>query len=162
MNEPERRWRVYRVTFDTNIFLRALIRRGNPANNLLSLWRDGRLVLVLSQAIVDEVQAVLSRPSLIRKYSYTPQAVTQLINLLMQRAIIVEVPFSLGLCRDANDNPVVDCAVLGRVQFLVSYDNDFLDDSTLRQALFEFGVEIVDPQALMERVREEETNSESK
>ena len=161
MNESERRWRVYRVTFDTNIFLRALIRRGNPANNLLSLWLDGRLVLVLSQAIVDEVQAVLSRPSLIRKYSYTPQAATQLINLLMQRAIIVEVSFSLGLCRDANDNPLVDCAVLGRVQFLVSYDNDLLDDSTLRQALFEFGVEIVDPQALMERVREEETNSES-
>ena len=145
MNESERRWRVYRVTFDTNIFLRALIRRGNLANNLLSLWLDGRLVLVLSQAIVDEVQAVLSRPSLIGKYSYTPQAVTQLINLLMQRAIIVEVSFSLGLCRDANDNPLVDCAVLSRVQFLVSYDNDLLDDSTLRQALFEFGVEIVVP-----------------
>ena len=46
MNESERRWRVYRVTFDTNIFLRALIRRGNPANNLLSLWLDGRFVLV--------------------------------------------------------------------------------------------------------------------
>ena len=55
MNESERRWRVYRVTFDTNIFLRALIRRGNLANNLLSLWLDGRLVLVLSQDIVDEV-----------------------------------------------------------------------------------------------------------
>ena len=79
----------------------------------------------------------------------------------MQRAIIVEVPFSLGLCRDPNDNLVVDCAVLSRVQFLVSYDNDLLDDPTLRQALFEFGVEIVDPQALMERIREEETKSES-
>ena len=117
---------------------------------------------MLSQDIVDEVQAILSRPSLIRKYSYTPQAVTQLINLLMQRAIIVEVPFSLGLCRDANDNPLVDCAVLGRTQILVSYDNDLLDNSTFRQALFEFGVEIVDPQAFMEKIREEETNSESK
>ena len=162
MNEPEHRWRVYRVTLDTNIFLRALIRRGNLANNLLSLWLDGRIVLVLSQAIVDEIRAVLSRPRLIRKYSYTPQAVTQLINLLVQRAIIVEVPFSLELCRDATDNPLVDCAVLGRVQFLVSYDNDLLDDATLQQAIFEFGVEIVNPQALMERIQEAEINSESK
>ena len=45
--------------------------------------------------------------------------------------------------------------------YRVTFDNDLLDDPTLRQALFEFGVEIVDPQALMERVREEETNSES-
>ena len=112
---------------------------------------------MLSQTIVDEVQAVLLRPRLIRKYSYTPQAVTQLINLLVQRTIIAEVPFSLDLCRDPNDNPFVDCAVLGRVQFLVSYDNDLLDDPTLRQALFEFGVEIVDPQAFMERIQEEET-----
>ena len=82
---------------------------------------------MLSQAIVDEVQAVLSQASLIRKYSYTPQAVTQLTNLLVQRAIIVEIPFSLGLCRDPKDNPLVDCAVLGRVQFLASYDNDLLE-----------------------------------
>ena len=157
MDESESRWRVYRATFDTNIFLRALIRRGSLADNLLSLWLDRRIVLVLSQTIVDEVQAVLLRPRLIRKYSYTPQAVTQLINLLVQRTIIVEVPFSLDLCRDPNDNPFVDCAVLGRVQFLVSYDNDLLDDPTLRQALFEFGVEIVDPQAFMERIQEKET-----
>ena len=29
------------------------------------------------------------------------------------------------------------------------------DDLTLRQTLFEFGVEIVDPQAFMERIQEE-------
>ena len=73
MNESERRWRVYRVTFDTNIFLRALIRRGNPANNLLSLWLDGRLVLVLSQAIVDEVQAVLSHAPVLSESIHTPR-----------------------------------------------------------------------------------------
>ena len=50
--------------------------------------------------------------------------------------------------RHVKDNPVVDCAVWGRAQFLVSYDNDFLKDSILRQALFEFGVEIVDPRYL--------------
>ena len=51
MDESESRWRVYRATFDTNIFVRALIRRGSLADNLLSLWLDGRIVLVLSQTI---------------------------------------------------------------------------------------------------------------
>ena len=153
MSEPERRWRVYRVTIDTNIFLRSLIRKESPANHLLSLWQDLRFVLVLSQAIIDEVQEVLLRSHLIEKYSYTPQAVTRLINLLGQRATIVEVPFSHKLCRDAEDDRFVDCAIWGRSQFLVSYDNDILNDS-LRQDLFEFGVEIADPLAFVGRIQE--------
>ena len=158
MSEPERWLRVYRVTIDTNIFLRSLIRDQNLANHLLSLWRDLRFVFVLSQAILDEAWEVLSRPHLIQKYSYTLQEAIDLIDVLTQRSIIVEVPFSLELCRDVNDDPVVDCAVFGRAQFLVSYDNDLLDDSTLRQALFEFGVEIADPQTFMEKIRETEIN----
>ena len=153
MREPELRWRIYRITIDTNVFLRSLIRRKNDANHLLSLWRDLRFVLVLSQAILDEVREVLSRPHLIRKYSYTLQSVSHLINLLGQRAAIVEVPFSYELCRDVKDNLIVDCAVWGRVQFLASYDNDFLNDSTLKQALFEFGVEIVHPGTFLGTLR---------
>jgi putative PIN family toxin of toxin-antitoxin system len=153
LSVPEYRWRVYRITIDTNVFLSSLIRRKNHANHLLSLWRDSRFVLVLSHAILDEVREVLSRPRLIRKYPYTLQSVTHLINLLGQRATIVEVPFSYMLCRDVDDNLVADCAVWGRAQFLVSYDNDFLDDSRLRQALFEFGVEIVDVRTLLEKFR---------
>jgi predicted nucleic acid-binding protein len=59
MSEPERWWRIYRATFDTNIFLRTLIQERNLPNHLLSLWREGRFVLVLSQAIIDEIQDVL-------------------------------------------------------------------------------------------------------
>lgn len=153
MNVTEQWWRVYRITIDTNVFLRSLIRRKNDANHLLSLWRDLRFVLVLSQAILDEIRAVLSRPELIQKYSYSLHSVSHLINLLGQRSVIVEIPFSYKLCRDVEDDPVADCAVWGRVQFLVSYDSDFLNDSTLRQALFEFGVEIVHPGTILETIR---------
>ena len=153
MSEPERWLRVYRVTIDTNIFLRSLIRRESPANHLVSLWQDLRFVLVLSQPIIDEVQEVLLRSHLIEKYSYTPQTVTHLINLLGQQATIVEVLFSYKLCRDAKDDRFVDCAIWGRSQFLVSYDNDILNDS-LRQDLFEFGVQIVDPLAFVGRILE--------
>jgi len=152
VSEPELRWRVYRITIDTNVFLRSLIGSKNNATHLLSLWHELRFVLVLSHAILDEIREVLSRPHLIQKYSYTLHSVTQLINLLGQRSVIVEVPFSYKLCRDVEDDPVVDCAVWGRVQFLVSYDNDFLDDFTLRRALFEFGVESAHPRTILEKI----------
>ena len=150
MNEPENR-----ATFDTNIFVRTIIRKDNLPNHLLSLWREGRFALVLSQSIIDEVERVLSRRSLRLKYRYTLTEVTDLINLLHQ-ANIVEVNTSFELChRDPTDNIFIDCAILGRVQFLVSYDKDLIDDAELKQALFEFGVEVIEPPNFLNEIQKE-------
>ena len=152
MSEPEDWQRIYRVTVDTNIFLRSF-RKGSPADYLVSLWREQQFVLVLSENILDEVGEVLLRPYLMERYSYTRQEAIDLTNELTQRAIIVEVPDSYKLCRDAKDDRFVDCAIWGRSQFLVSYDNDILDDF-LKQALLEFGVEIIHPHAFVRRIQE--------
>ena len=154
MNDHEQRWRVYRATFDTNIFVRSLIQKDNLANHLISLWLDGRFILVLSQAIVDEVRGVLLRPALMRELQYTRTEAMRLINLLPQ-ASIVEVTSSAELCRDPTDDKFVDCAVSGRVQFLVSYDKDLVDDARLKRALFEFGVEIVEPPDFLNEIQKE-------
>ena len=152
MNENENRWRVYRATFDTNIFVRSLIRKGNLANRLLSLWQTGRFVLVLSHAIIDEIHEVLSRRKMLQQFNYTLDEVTNLINLL-QRASIVEVSSTYELCRDAADNKFVECAISGRSNYLVSYDKDLIDDATLKQALFEYGVEIVEPPIFLGKIQ---------
>ena len=153
MNEHEQRWRVYRATFDTNIFVRSLIQKENLANHLISLWLEGRFVLVLSQAIVAEIQGVLLRPALMRELQYTRAEAIRLINFLPQ-ASIVEVTSSTELCRDPTDHKFVDCAISGRVQFLVSADNDLVGDPRLKQALFEFGVAVVEPQEFIERIQD--------
>jgi putative PIN family toxin of toxin-antitoxin system len=121
----------------------------------MALWLDDQFLLVLSQPIVDEVERVVSRPHLIRKYRYTAEAIANLMDLLMHRTVIVEAPFSHQLCRDADDDHVVDCAIWGRVQFLVSYDKDLSDDSDLRRALFEFGIAVSTPEVFAERLEEE-------
>ena len=154
MNEPENRWRIYRETFDTNIFVRSLIHKDNLANHLISLWLDGRFVLVLSQAIVDEIRDVLLRPTLMRKLQYTRIEAMRLIDLLPQ-ASVVEVPSSAELCRDPKDDKFVDCAISGRVHFLVSYDKDLVDDAELKQALFEFGVEVIEPPNFLKEIQKE-------
>ena len=151
MNENENRWRVYRATFDTNIFVRSLIRKGNLANRLLSLWQSGRFVLALSHAIIAEVEKVLSRRKMLQQYRYTIDEVANLINLLHQ-ASIAEITSTFELCRDTSDDMFIDCAVSGRVQFLVSTDNDLIDDAAHKKALFEFGVEIVDPPNFLKKI----------
>jgi putative PIN family toxin of toxin-antitoxin system len=149
VNEPENR-----ATFDTNIFVRTVIRKDNLPNHLLSLWREGRFALVLSQSIIDEVEKVLLRRKLRLKYRYTLTEVTDLINLLHQ-VNIVEVNTSFELCRDPKDDMLIDCAVSGRVQFLVSYDKDLVDDAELKRALFEFGVEVIEPPDFLKEIQKE-------
>ena len=56
------------------------------------------------------------------------------------------------MCRDANDDKLIDCAISGRAQFLVSTDNDLIDNAELKKDLFEFGVEIVDPQIFLNKL----------
>lgn len=89
---PYFRMRVYRATFDTNVFVRAVLGRDNVANALISLWLDEAFILVLPQTIIAEVQDVLSRRNLIRKHRYAPETVANLINLLKQDATLVEMP----------------------------------------------------------------------
>ena len=161
MNEPEQRMRIYRAILDTNIFVRSVIQTDNLANELIKLWRNKYFILVLPKVVVEELQNVLSRSSFIRRFQYSLTRTTNLIDEINQEATIVEITSSFEFCRDANDNPLVDCAIQEKVQFLVSYDKDLLDDSELRQKLFEYGVEIVDPLTFVAKLRDAVINGTS-
>ena len=73
------RQHVYRATFDTNVFVCAVLGRDNVANALISLWIDETFILVLPRMIIAEVQDVLSRRDLIRKHRYAPETVDNLV-----------------------------------------------------------------------------------
>ena len=101
---------------------------------------------------------VLSRRKLRLKYRYTLTEVENLINLL-KRANIIEITTSSELCRDPKDDIFIDCAISGRVQFLVSTDNDLVDDPELAKALYEFGVEVIEPPNFLEKIQETEISN---
>ncbi|MBC8181002.1 putative toxin-antitoxin system toxin component, PIN family [candidate division KSB1 bacterium] len=60
--------------------------------------------------------------------------------MIYQKAIFVEAKFSLTLCRDPNDDKFIDCAILGKVNYLVSEDKDIIDDEKLKKQLFEYSI----------------------
>lgn len=54
------------------------------------------------------------------------QAVTQRLKEIAHLAQIVQPTSKLSVVRDVNDNPLVECAVDGKADALVSLDNDLL------------------------------------
>jgi len=137
------RIRVIRAVFDTNIFLRSLIRQENVCDKLINCFKEGKFVLISSEVILEEVASVLNDHELIKKYRYSAESVQGLLSAIHQNAVLTSISLNTHLSRNATDEKFIECAIVGRVHFLVSEDKDFLDDKELRKALREYGIEIV-------------------
>ena len=113
-----------RAVFDTNVFVSAFLSRNpsSPTQELIRRWMDGELTLLVSEALVDEVTEKL----LERRIS--EDRITELLALLIRLAEWVEVPpesVRAIVREDPEDDPILACAVVGRADYLVTYDADF-------------------------------------
>jgi hypothetical protein len=64
-------------------------------------YRDGRFTLVTSEPLLSELEDVLARPRLVRKYQLDPDEVSGLLRLLRDQAVIVRVRGGDGLAAGA-------------------------------------------------------------
>ena len=79
---------VLRAVVDTNVFVSGtILSRGNPFE-ILEAWRRGEFILTTSREIVAEVEAVLRRPKIFRKYRLTEAQLTRLLNALEHEATV--------------------------------------------------------------------------
>jgi putative PIN family toxin of toxin-antitoxin system len=62
---------VQRVVVDTNVWVSALLNPAGYPARVLAALRARRFILVVSQAMLDELRDVLLRPRLTRKYGIT-------------------------------------------------------------------------------------------
>ena len=73
-----------RIVLDTNVFVSGVFFGGQPGK-ILSLWRDGKVKLVLSPDILEEYVEVLHRLEKL----YPPVEVQPIINLILAGSEII-------------------------------------------------------------------------
>lgn len=123
----ERRRRPYRLILDTNVWIRLLTsKRRTPASILAPMLTSGNFVLLFSPELIAEVEEVRQRPRLAKRlaqHAFTPLAEA----LVAAGYAVVMVPSStVTLCRDPKDNFLLELALDGKADFLVSDDGDLL------------------------------------
>jgi putative PIN family toxin of toxin-antitoxin system len=131
-----------RVTVDTNIWVSAVISSHGAPARLERAFRTGRFTLVTSEPLLDETEGVLLRPRLVRRYGVTSERVSELLQLQRDHADIVEITGMLSVCRDPDDDVVIETAINGKADVLISGDSDLLDDSAALHVLHEHGIEV--------------------
>ncbi len=121
---------MHRVVLDTNILVSAFLfsERGGPPVELLRSAKEERFTLITSEAMLDELEGVLTRDARAQeRYGYTSEAVAAYRTLLEARAVVVKPrkPFP-KVSRDPDDDLILATAALAKADYLVTGDNDLL------------------------------------
>lgn len=109
------------VVIDSNVWISAVVFGGNPRALLERVVQDGLLVVV-SEEILTEVRRKLHQkfPDFLQGFEDVLQVVQRNVKPVKLGAI------SIQASRDPKDNMVLETAVIGRADFIVSGDKDLL------------------------------------
>jgi uncharacterized protein len=110
-----------RVVFDTNILVSALIFPGGRAELALQRIIDGSDLLLSSKPILDELLAVLAR-----KFSRDREQLARLALAMNELVVWVQPSKTLAVLIDEPDNRILECAVTGRADQIVTGDKELL------------------------------------
>jgi putative PIN family toxin of toxin-antitoxin system len=105
-----------RLVIDTNILVSAALKpEGLPRTVLvLAMTRPARLYV--SQAILAEYREVLSR----REFKIRRGLRQQLLQILKNRALLVDPVRALQVTKDPDDNKFLECADAARADYLIT------------------------------------------
>jgi uncharacterized protein len=118
---------VLRVVLDTNLIVSGSLWLGIPGK-VLDAALDGLMASVTSEPILAELNRVLSRDKFepkFRERGLTPRDVVSRFRLSSE--IIDPLPINNIPVRDPKDVILVECAVAGQVDYLISGDKDLLE-----------------------------------
>jgi len=136
---------VPKALIDTNVLLAACYGRRAWQSPLLTAWFGGRFDWITSETLLAEFIEVAGRPE--HRQRIRAGVVRDMTQLFRQRAALV-TPLAVSECppcRDVDDLPVIQAALAGQVDYLVTTDLDLLDDDQLRKALSARHVLVVVP-----------------
>jgi uncharacterized protein len=139
-----------RVVVDTNLWIRALL-GGRVTLRLLEAWYANQFTVVVSQALVDELDEVWRRPRLRQRID--SEDAERLLEQLRFRSDMVELASVPPRCRDPKDHPVLATAIDGEADAIVTGDADLRADDDLRSAMAGYGVELWGIDTFFERLQ---------
>ena len=141
------------VLLDANVWISAFLNPfGHPAQ-LRTAWLKNRFVAISSPALLEEVRSTLSQPRLIRKYALSGAEIEQFLELLLVRSLVVFPTGAFKGCRDPRDNFLLETALLGRAEYLISRDDDLKRDMELIQAMEREGIRILSVQQFIRHLK---------
>lgn len=110
-----------KVVFDTNVLVSALVFPGGQGESALIRIIQRRDKLVISKSIVDELLGVLAR-----KFARDAEELSRVALFMTEISITVRPKRRLHVLRDEPDNRILECAIVGKADAVVTGDHELI------------------------------------
>ena len=111
-----------KLVLDTNIYISSFFWGGNP-RKIMERIISGKDSLFVSKEILTEVFSVMARP----KFNVREEYIYRFINAIEEIAYNVKLTGIIkNICRDKDDDKIVECASLSNADFIITGDDDLL------------------------------------
>ena len=116
--------KIIGVVLDTNVLISALLFKGE-LSRIVGLWREGKIIPIISRETFDELRTVLEYP----KFSLSRAEIKSLIeNEILPFFEVVNVSKHVKeVCRDPGDDKFISCAISANADCIVTGDKDLFD-----------------------------------
>lgn len=129
-----------RVVLDTNVFISRVFFTG-PPYKILEAWRDARIQLVVSPAILEEYKRVGETLAT----QFPGVDLEPILDFLTLHAEVVTADTLLEpVCRDPDDDKFLACALASGVKHIISGDKHLLNASGYK------GLKVVSPRRFVD------------
>jgi putative PIN family toxin of toxin-antitoxin system len=132
-----------RYVFDTNVIVSAALIAESVPRRAFDQALD-RGTILISAPVLLELAEVLSRPKL-NKYLLEEERMRFLVALL-KKTELVGITETVTACRDAKDNKILELAVSGMADYIITGDEDLIVLDPFR------GMPILPPREFLNRV----------
>lgn len=135
-----------KITVDTNVLISSSFWLGN-SDKIIEMAESGKIELILSQDIIEEFVRVLGYDEIKDKVREKELEMRRSVEKLISISTIVFPSNTIDIIKDdLKDNIILECAVEGMADYIISYDKHLLK-------LREFnGIKIVTPEEFLNSV----------
>lgn len=120
-----------RYVFDTNVMVSALLFDQSKPAQVFNAALD-RGSILLSHSVLKELTEVLGREKL-RLYLF-PKEREQFIAALLRESLFIDINEIIQVCRDPEDDKILELAVSGRADCIITGDKDLLALNPFRKS----------------------------
>ena len=136
-----------KITTDTNVLVSGTFWKGNSFEILRKI--DAKEVEnVLSSDIIKEYERVINSEEILEKKAEKSLVIDEVSQRVVTNSTIVEPKEKLNIIKDdLSDNRILECAVEGMVDYIVSQDNHLLKLKEIE------GIKIITPEEFLYKIK---------
>jgi putative PIN family toxin of toxin-antitoxin system len=127
-----------KIVLDTNVIASGVYWKGSSFE-IIQRWTTDQFQVFITGEILNEYKTILEKLDPVP----TKPVAQHWIPFIFQNSVLVTTKTSVKICRDPDDDKILDCALAAEAKYIVSGDKDLLSLGRFRS------VEIITPPAFL-------------